>query len=88
MKERFSKARMIKVLETQCAQCVQCYGWVTGGEELLSTTTAEKAEGFGPGAAQFHARYNAYKGMIYFIKMWDQQSEEFLHPEKVGKEDD
>jgi hypothetical protein len=88
MKERFSKARMLKVLETHAAQCVQCYGWVTKGQVLRSSTSASKAEAFGPAAAHWHARYNAYMSLYYFIKNWNMQTDDFLHPEKVGKEDD
>lgn len=87
MKKRFSKNRLLKVLETKCAQCKLHFKYITG-ETLDKSTSAIRAEEYGVEAVRVHSHYNAYLFVIYFIKKWDMQSEFFLYPETVVDKED
>lgn len=85
MKERFSKNRMLLVIETRVRQCQK--NWHTMfGSELTEATTYHTAELNGLHAIRLHERFNTNKALYYFIKYWAKQSEAFLDPEHVGVE--
>lgn len=84
MNERFSKGRMLLVIETQARQRQEEWQWHKFPGELTEATTYAEAESLGYFAIQLHERFNTLVGLKHFIKNWDKQSSAFLRPDQVG----
>lgn len=87
MKERFSKNRMLLVLETMIRQSQLEYRQ-RGFGNLTPETTYSDAEALGPLAILVHAVYNERRAQKIFIEKWKIQSDNFLNPNHVRDEDD
>jgi hypothetical protein len=88
MKERFSKNRMLLVLETLIRQSVWEYGQRGFGELTPRTTHADAEKVNDPIAIRIHAVYNERRAQKIFIEKWKIQSGDFLKPELVGTQED
>ena len=82
MKQRFSKANVLLVLETLIRQAELQYSQ-RGYGFLTPRVTYQEAERKGPDAMRIHAVYNERRAHRIFIEQWAIQSDAFLKPDHV-----
>ena len=85
MKERFSKARMLLVLETLIRQSALEFEQRGFGD--ITQYSYAQVESFGPAAIRCYAEYQDRRAMKFFIEGWKIQSDKFLDPDHVRNDD-